>query len=230
VTVLQEIRAKLQARADATYLKAIERLVPGVKTIGVRVPQLKALSAELHKAHAKLTDDALWALMDALCSSKVRDEILLGVFLIARRRKAIAPWSQIERWTKSIDNWETCDQLATVIVSPRMANEPGLQKELLGWAKSADLWRRRMAVATTVGLNQKGRSNPEVALKVCEPLLADPEPMVRKAVGWALREVSEHDPKLAFAFLEKNAARCHKSVLREGSQKLSQKQRDALLG
>ena len=128
MTVLADIRAKLAAKADAAYLKSIQRLVPGVKSIGVRVPQLKALSAELHKQLAAQPDDAIWSLMDALCASAVRDEILLGVFLIARRRKAVAPWSHIETWTKAVDNWETCDQLATCVISGRMQSEPALQK------------------------------------------------------------------------------------------------------
>ena len=231
MTPLEDIRAELSARADSTYLASIQRLVPNVKSIGVRVPQLKALAAEFHrKLSPNFSDESLWALMDALCDSKVRDQILFGVFLIARRRKALVPWARLERWLKAIDNWETCDQLATNVIASRVAHQPTLEPQLLQWGRSSSLWIRRIAVATSVGLNQRGRSNPGLALKVCEPLLADPELMVRKAVGWALREASERDSKQVFELLKRNVRNCHPTVLREGSQKLSDKARRALLG
>jgi 3-methyladenine DNA glycosylase AlkD len=214
-----EIRAALEARADPAYLKSIQRLVPGVRTLGVRIPQIKALAAELHQRW-QLSDGELWSLMDALCAGRIRDEMLLGVVLISRRRKALAPWSHIERWVKEIDNWETCDQLATNVIAGRVAGEPALLKKVEQWSGASNFWLRRLAVATTVGLNQRGRSNVAAALSVCAGLMNDAEPMVRKAVGWALREASEQDPAAAFALLKSHRTKAHKSVLREGAQKL----------
>ncbi len=70
-------------------------------------------------------------------------------------------------------------------------------------------------------INQKGRSMAEATLKVCEPLLNDPEPTVRKAVGWATRETCKNDEQAAFEFLKERRAKAHPTLLREASEKLA---------
>jgi 3-methyladenine DNA glycosylase AlkD len=71
-----------------------------------------------------------------------------------------------------------------------------------------------------VELNHKGRAQPELTLRVCHPLLADPEPLVRKAVGWALREASKKAETRVFEFLLEQREQMPASVLREAAEKL----------
>jgi 3-methyladenine DNA glycosylase AlkD len=79
-------------------------------------------------------------------------------------------------------------------------------------------------------LNQKGRSYPEETFRVCEPLLADPEPMVQKAVSWTIREVCKKNEPAAFEFLHQNKHKTHPRILREASKKLSSQHQAVLLG
>ena len=228
----EQIRASLKKHTDPVYLKQLERLVPGVRSVGVKVPKLKTIAAELHKTHKDLTDADAWALLTHFAKGTVRDELLAGIFLIARRRKSLpsVPWADIERWLDAVDNWETCDQLAMNIIAPRVAADAQALARLQTWTTSKNVWQRRAAVACGASLNQRGRSLPHVTLALCAPLLNDPEPMVRKAVVWALREASEKNEAAAFAFLRKHKARVHPTVLREGSEKLTPVHRAALLG
>ena len=84
-------------------------------------------------------------------------------------------------------------------------------------------------MATAAALNQKGRSNVAATLQICSHLLQDEAPTVRKAVGWALREASEKEPRAVFGFLYEQRAMTERSILREGSEKLTAEQRALIL-
>ena len=48
---------------------------------------------------------------------------------------------------------------------------------------------------------------------------------IRKAIGWVLREMSKVDPESVIAFLAKVKDRASGLTLREGSKRLSEKQK-----
>ena len=89
-------------------------------------------------------------------------------------------------------------------------------------------FRNAFAVACTAALHQKGRSFADETLRVCGSLLGDADPSVQKDVGWALREASKSDEKAVFDLLAKRKGTIRPRILREGSEKLTAKQRAAL--
>jgi 3-methyladenine DNA glycosylase AlkD len=67
-----------------------------------------------------------------------------------------------------------------------------------------------------------------VALRLIGHVVRDEDPSVRKAIGWAMREVSEVAEPAAFAFLERHRAALAPAVLRESAEKLTGEHRRAL--
>jgi 3-methyladenine DNA glycosylase AlkD len=191
----RDIRIGLRERVDPEYLIGIQRLVPGVRAIGVRVPQIRALVREVHLTHAPAVEDAV-ALMHAFAKTRGREEMLAGIFLIARFKRELdaLAWSDIDAWVSAIDNWEVCDQLALNIAGEKLARDLDGIEHLLGWARSENAWRRRFAIACTVPLNQKGRSHPHETARVLEKVNGEREPIVKKAIAWARREANPCPP------------------------------------
>jgi 3-methyladenine DNA glycosylase AlkD len=183
MTIESDLRARLPALVVPAYLAQITRLVPGAKLLGVRVPALRGLARELDREHS-VDDDAAIALLHRLAKRCVREELLVGIFLIARKKRRIArvTWKDLDAWVDAIDNWEVCDQLAMGIAKYRL---DGALDRLVTWAKSSNLWRRRFAVATvaTAGLAKRDVE------RVLAVVAGDREPMVKKAVAWARREL-----------------------------------------
>ena len=206
-------------------------MVPGATALGVPVPKLRALAAHLRRTHRALSLEGVADLVDALAASGVREELLVGVFWLTRYGKGLSalPWKRVARWLPALDNWETCDQLAMGVAAPVVAADVALVRELKRLTRAASEWQRRFALATACAMNQKGRAHVAETLSVCAPLLADPSPNVRKAVGWALREATKHDPEAVFAFLRSHRGPVHPSVLREGTAKLPARRRAVLL-
>lgn len=232
----EAVRASLRVAADPAVAERYRSIAPTRGTVlGIAVPVIRAMVKEFAAANKGLGVSDAVSMADLAFASGCREEMLFATFLLARYRTKFeaAYWRSIDRWIDRIDNWETCDQLAMGVAGEMIgrAVEPQRGKwvgDLEKWAAASNPWRRRFAVATTTVLNQKGRSDAETALRVCERLIADSDKSVQKAVGWALREACKSDAALVFGLLKKHRAVMPRAVLRESAAKLTASQRKAL--
>lgn len=191
------IRAEIDALADPRRAASVRIAVPGVRTNGAPVPGLRAVAKRVPLAKDAMAFDALCAAMDDLCLSGSREQLLVGAFVIGRHQRFVKTlsWRRVTPWLRAVDNWETCDQLASEVLATMVDAEPGLADELLSLARAKDPWRRRLAVATAASINQRGRFQPAITTAVCDALDGDPSPMIRKAVAWARRELGKDKGK-----------------------------------
>lgn len=217
-----EARRRLEECIDPAYGETIRGLVPsGSRIMGVRVPVIRDLAKALLAEYRELNAPAVCDLMDACCRERCREELLLVLVMLARFRRRLTPevWPRIDRWIEAIDNWEVCDHLARNIAAELVARDPRFERDLLAWTGSRNHWRRRFALAVTTALNQGGRRNVELALRICEPLMRDSHDMVQKAVGWALRDAAKHDRAGVGRFLDRWASRADPKILREAGRR-----------
>ena len=131
--------------------------------------------------------------MDALSKSRSREEMLVGTFLIGRYQRQIKElsWARVAPWLKTVDNWETCDQLSAEVLATMVNAQPALESRLIALTRSTDRWQRRLAVATAASLNQRGRTQPAITRAICARLADDDDRMIRQAVAWAKRELAK---------------------------------------
>lgn len=223
------IHTQILAHADPEVQQKLQRVVPGAKTVGVKVPVLRELAKTIRAKYLLSLPEAC-DLHDRLCADGLREEILVGIFILGGFGKKVKqiPWARVQPWLDALDNWETCDQLASNVVGTIVATDLTLVDELLKLTVSENPWQRRFALATASELNHKGRAHPGETFRICEPLLSDPTPTVRKALGWALKEASQHAPDQVFAFLSKHRGEMHSSSLRDAMEKLSPEQKAQL--
>lgn len=219
----QEIQSRLTPLTDPAYLAKISELVPTAWTVlGVRVPDLRKLADELNKNHKSIGVPEITALLDAAFTQCCREEVLVGIFWLTKKKRHLseALWPHIDQWIEQIADWEMCDQLATGVGAVIVDRNLALVDDLVAWTQSANEWRRRFPAALASALNQQGRSHVAETLHICAPLMQDPSAMVRKAVGWALREASKADAEAVFRFLLHHKERTPRGLLRESAQKL----------
>jgi len=84
-------------------------------------------------------------------------------------------------------------------------------------------WLGALALVSTVPLNSRthgGRGDPTRTLRVGRMLMDDREPMVVKALSWALRELAKREPAAVRSFLGEYSGRLPALVLREVRNKL----------
>ncbi|WP_229074991.1 DNA alkylation repair protein [Actinoplanes sp. DH11] len=109
-----------------------------------------------------------------------------------------------------IDNWDLVDRAAPRVVGWYLLDKP--RDPLYELAASPDRWRRRTAITATFFLIRNNEVDD--ALAISERLLADPEPLILKSVGTALRDVGKVDPERLSAFLTEHGDRMTRPTLR----------------
>lgn len=110
----------------------------------------------------------------------------------------------LARLAIGLDSWDSVDALGRILTGAAWAQ--GLASDALvdRWSKSKDLWLRRLALVSTIGLNMKadgGTGDTRRTLSICTRLADDHEDMVEKALSWALRVLTTHDTKAVKAFV-----------------------------
>ena len=225
-----QIHKQLVANADKKTQEKVLRLVRGAKVIGLTVPKLRTLVSEFRRDHSELTLDSASELMDEFCQHRWREEMLFGIFLLGGFGKKVAgvAWKRIEVWANALDNWETCDQLASQVSGAVVAADLKLVDRLIDLTHSDNPWKRRFALASAAELNHKGRAHPAETLRVCSAVLTDEEPTVRKALGWTLKEASKKAATDVFEFLLTHRHRLPQTVLRDAAEKLTPTQKKRL--
>src|SRR5207245_871630 len=92
------------------------------------------------------------------------------------------------------------------------------------WSRSVDVWLRRLSLVSTVALNSRARGgtgDKARTLSVCAMLAHDRDPMVYKALSWALRELAKREPDAVQGFLADHESRLAALVRREVRNKLT---------
>jgi len=202
-------------------------VVPTQLTIyGVRVPQLRQIARDWQRTHKQITRTDHLALVEALWEGQSREERLLAVYLLERYHRWIPElnWADFDRWRRRVDNWEVGDGLAMWVLGPWLLADPqGRLDHLRQLIPDPELWSRRLALVATVPVNRSGPgfAVPELTLELVGRVRAERDPMITKAVSWALRGLAEVHPKPVAAYLEANRDLLAPLVVREVSAKLS---------
>jgi len=124
-----------------------------------------------------------------------------------------------------IDDWDLVDLGAWEVLGRSLVDRP--RDVLDELAASDDPWRRRSAITATFAFIRRGELDD--TYRIAGSLLDDEHELVRKAVGWALRNAGDHDPERLKAFLNANAASMPRSTLRNAIEKLAPEERKRLL-
>ena len=123
--------------------------------------------------------------------------------------------------TARINNWDLVDLSAPGIVGEYLKDKS--RDDLYRLADGALLWEQRIAVVSTYTLIKNGDFTDILALS--ERLLHHPHDLMRKAVGWMLREMGKRDKDLLVQFLEKHSKVMPRTMLRYAIEKFPEEER-----
>jgi 3-methyladenine DNA glycosylase AlkD len=195
-------------------------VVPLRNTASVRTVR-RALSRDLRDAPKQLVR----GLAFALTARGLELDRFLAAELLAAHPAAMASLERadLRRLGRGMNSWGDVDIFACILAGPAWRANRLLDAEVRRWARSPDRWWRRAAVVSTVPLNSRargGRGDALRTLQLCRDVLADPDPLVVKALSWALRELAKRDPGAVRRFLATHDALMPSLVRREVRAKL----------
>ena len=124
--------------------------------------------------------------------------------------------------TDRINNWDLVDLSCQYIIGPQLM-DGGDRSVLVMLAASESMWRRRIAVVSTLWMVRYGETDD--AIGICTMLLGDREDLIRKACGWVLREVGKKDKGRLTAFLDRHAGDMSRTTLRYAIERFDRDER-----
>jgi 3-methyladenine DNA glycosylase AlkD len=235
--LLSWLRARLGELADPVVAEGARRFFPAgqkARHYGVATPAVRALAREAVDAEVQH-----WPLAkrNRLCQdlwkSGMMEEGVLAIEIYRRFARQCGPceFRLFEKWIERfVRNWAHCDGVCCYLIRAVLARHPELAIELPAWTASPNRWKRRAAAVSLVH-EVRARRHVELAFEICDRLSGDEDDMVRKGIGWLLKNAYLRNPKPTMRFLltprEPEFAR---TVLRYAAGKMTAADRRRALG
>jgi 3-methyladenine DNA glycosylase AlkD len=168
---------------------------------------------------------------DHLFDGDVLEEKVLAVFLLERETADFKDreFRIFERWLGRVSSWAEHDGLVHYLIGPMLVGNQKRQQRALSWTKSRNRWHRRAAAVSFIRVARAKQSFSKIR-EVTEWLLADQDDMVRKGLGWLLREMAKADAATAMPLLLEIRERAPRLVLRTACETLGTRDRARVLG
>ncbi|RQX17164.1 DNA alkylation repair protein [Micromonospora ureilytica] len=229
-----DVRRDLAGLADPRRAEASSRflqMVPGGygegdRALGVSVPDQRRVAARYWR-------DLSLAETTRLLTDGAHEERLTSLLILVRKftkgdeRERGQVFDTVLANTGRINNWDLVDSSAPYIVGPWLIGRDRSVLDRL--AESSLVWDRRIAVMATFAFIKAG--DFEWTFRIGDQLLHDPHDLVRKAVGWMLREVGNRDRAAEEEFLARRYRVMPRVMLRYAIEKFEpQRRREYLSG
>ncbi len=227
--VYAQITSSLRACSDEEKKEVLMRFFKtgkgeygeGDRFLGVAVPSTRKV--------ARKFKDASYDVLDALLESEWHECRLCALLILVEkyRRSPDEVTAFYLDHLGGINNWDLVDQSAPYILGAYLVGS-GDRHILYELAESTDMWKQRIAVVSTLMLIRNGIY--EDTLMLAEMLMTTGHDLIRKAVGWMLREVGKRDMELLSDFLERHHGNMPRTMLRYAIEKYDSEQRRHFMG
>lgn len=187
------IRHALAAEADPAIAPGQQAYMKSSLPFhGVRVPRARAIARQCAKG---VTDAAslVGAAQVLWDDASHREERYAAMALLALRPlrgdRRLVPI--VEHMVRTGQWWDYTDELAHRLADRHDADPDATGALVRRWATDDDFWMRRIAILSQLG--RRDRVDRLVLADTIAPNLGDGEFFIRKAIGWALRELARVD-------------------------------------
>jgi len=115
--------------------------------------------------------------------------------------------------------WDYVDSVAHLVGDLLRTHPEPIRAAMLVWSRDDDMWRRRVSIICQLGFREE--TDLDLLFACIEPSLGRPEFFLRKAIGWALRDLAWSSPAEVERYVRENAARLSPLSVREATKHLA---------
>lgn len=222
--LVEAVLVALAARADPQRAAGAQAyLKSAMPMYGVRLPEVRAV---VHDAGAARPppDRPTWeaTVRDLFDHARYREERYAALALAGHR--LARPWQDpaalglYQHLVRSGAWWDLVDETAHLVGRVLRGHHETVAPVVREWAVADDLWIRRSAVISQVGA--KDAVDLDLLADCLVPNLERPEFWLRKACGWALRDVAPQHPDWVRAFVARHEQAMSGLTRREATRRL----------
>jgi 3-methyladenine DNA glycosylase AlkD len=230
--IADHLRRVLKDGGSAPYSVEVQRFFKEeVQSRGWYMKELRQLARRFTRViRGQEGLDYLVSVADDLFRGSVLEEKVLAVLLLEPCVKDLtdAHLRRFDEWLDRVGNWAEHDALVHSLIGPMMVADPRRLKWAFAWSRSPQRWRRRAAAVSLLRGTRQGMFWNEVQ-RVSRALAGDEDEMVRKGLGWLLRETARYDGARTMPLLMEIRERAPRMVLRTACERLSAQQRAKVL-
>lgn len=228
--LLVALRGELARAADPARAPAMQAYMKSSQPFwGVPAPRLKTLCRELY-AGQTFINAAQWrkAVLALWRGAKRREERYAAIALSGvRAAESFQDLDALPMYEEMIVTgawWDYVDTIAAHRIGPLLAAYPRQMRKILSsWSRSPDLWQRRSAILAQLSF---GKATDTAFLYHCiEPSLSSKEFFLRKAIGWALRQLARTAPREVQRYVKAHQNELHPLSRREALKQLDASRR-----
>jgi 3-methyladenine DNA glycosylase AlkD len=218
---LLELKKELKSLADKEQSRNLQRFFKTGKGeygegdifLGIKVP--------VQRNVAKKYTDLNLKYLQILLNSKIHEYRFIALIILIKKSGVSSDalkeiFGFYIKNSKNVNNWDLVDISAPHIVG-RFLSDKSNRKILYKFAKSKNLWEKRIAIISTFSFIRENQFQD--TLKIAEILLSDDHDLIHKAVGWMLREVGNRDRRTEEIFLKKYYKKMPRTMLRYAIEK-----------
>ena len=215
--ILAEIRQDLENRIDEEYREGANNYFKEkVNIMGVRTPEVRKIARMYFAIVTDLNRDEIFAMCEKLLKKEYFEEKTVAIDWLYRVRSEyrLNDLKIFEEWLlKYVSNWGHCDDMCGHCLGAYFDKYPKQIDRLKVWAKSKNRWFRRAAAVCMIYLIRRSK-NLLVVFEIGDLLIEDGDDLVRKGLGWLLREAWMRYPSDVYRYLLKNKDRLARVTLR----------------
>ena len=141
----------------------------------------------------------------------------------------------VEKMINEATGWDHLDEIAVYVIGAMIDNDKAALKYLPEWSKSKNFWVRRASLLSQILQFRRKSGNKKLFFEIIVPMFdedmhwsKEERFFIRKAIGWALREIANVEPEIVFKFIKQYRDKMSGLTFREASRKLPEKFRRLL--
>ena len=213
---LRALGSPERAAGEKGYLKS------DLGFFGVTVPDIRRTVQAAARSHQGLDREAVLAWAAALWREPVHERRMAAVELLtlAVRRLTVDDLPAVAKLLRESGTWALVDGLACNVAGAIALRDPSSWPLIDAWAADPVFWIRRSALLALLPGIRAGRPDLARFTRYAEPMLAEREFFIRKAIGWVLREVSGRDPEWVAGWTARHAREMSGVSFREAVRRL----------
>jgi 3-methyladenine DNA glycosylase AlkD len=223
--IVDEVRAALAAAGDPAAAPAMQAYMKSAMPYyGVRVPEVRKIARATYAAR-RIDGRAAWeaTVRTMYDEATHREERYAALALVGHRLyAAFADADAMPLYEHLIRVgawWDLVDDTSHQVGVALRADRSRVSAVLDRWTRAGDLWLRRSSIICQLG--HKAGTDRALLTRAIEASIDDGDFFIRKAIGWALRDLSTTDPDWVRAFVSDHESDLSPLSRREAMRRIS---------
>jgi 3-methyladenine DNA glycosylase AlkD len=221
------VRRRLAAAADPGRAPAMQAYMKSAMPfLGVALPRVREVVTAAAGEHPPASVERLAATAAALWRGATHREHRYAAAALTGLRMADGSPALLPLYEEMVVTgawWDHVDAVAPRLGRLLAAYPDTVRPLLLGWSTAPDRWLRRASIIAQLGARE--RTDTDLLARVVDANAADRDVFVRKAIGWALRDLGRTDPDWVRRFVAARADALSPLSRREALKHLAQTSR-----